>query len=160
MSWEFLPQINATSIFTGGTLGVVLIALIKTWPIWQLQVLKAKEKLREEKRSDLSECKQEIAGLRSELDRVTELVTNLKIEMNAVLSAYRVLEVAEHARDPNSAHLATARAILSTAFAIAPSTAGMPKKSSTLAAAEETCAAAEVTKENVERDEAGRERPK
>jgi hypothetical protein len=134
-------------------LTVAVVTLIKAWPVLALQATTAKEKLREEGRTDLSECKERLDRMGARLDSVYEVVNNLKIELSGVLSAYRVLEVAEEIRDPRSLNLAQARAILNTAFTVAPSTAGYSKKSETLQAAEETCHAAEVTVDKVKRDE-------
>ena len=157
--WQFLTQLNATSFFTAGTFLVVLLALIKVWPVIALQVQRAKEKLREEGRTDLSDCQRRLDEMGDRLDGVYDVVNTLKIELTGVLSAYRVLEVAEEARDPSSIHLAQARAILTATFMIAPSTAGPIKKSKTLRSAEQTQRAADATVANVKRDERGAPTP-
>jgi hypothetical protein len=165
--FEFLPQINPTSIFTAGTFAAIVVTLIKTWPVISLQVMKAKEKLRAEDRSDLSDCKERLDAMGLRMDAMFTQMNNLKIELAGVLSAYRILEVAEERRSPKSIHLAQARALLSSVFTVAPSTIEFPgePKSPTLRAAEvaefdaeQTCTSTREARQEVERSE-GEDKP-
>lgn len=107
-----------------GIFGTAVATAIKVFPVLKQMSLTDEATKRGEKRDDLHDCQEQIAALRKEMADVNNTVTNLKIEMNGVLSAYRILEVDVEMRDPSSAALKQARAILSTAFAIAPSTEG------------------------------------
>lgn len=49
-------------------------------------------------------------------------VNNLKIDLNGTISAYRILDAEVERDNPTSLGLAQARAIMSTAFNVAPST--------------------------------------
>lgn len=107
--------------FTWGAAGVwtlvamVTIALIKVWPVLAKQAIDARTQLRGEKRDDL----RDLGGRVTALER---MVTDLKIELSAALSAYRILAVEVESNNPTSIGLAQARAVLSTAFTVAPST--------------------------------------
>lgn len=115
---EFTP--GAYGIFA--VLAAVLVALVKAWPILSAQAQAAKDRLRGERRDDLNDCKSRLDAMSTRLDEMVSMVNNLKIEINGVLAAYRILEIDVETRDPNSVALRQARAILSTAFTVAPST--------------------------------------
>jgi hypothetical protein len=155
---------STAGVFTAaGALGsffVLLGLVVRQVTPWRKQSIDAEQEKRKEGRSDLSDCKERLDRMAARMDGLYEVVNNLKIELAGVLSAYRVLEVAEDLRDPFSVHLAQARAILTTAFTVGPSTSGVPHKSETLRAAEETCHAAEMTVANVKRDERDNSIPK
>jgi uncharacterized protein YlxW (UPF0749 family) len=105
-----------------GLLAAVLVALIKAWPVLALQAQQAREKRRAEHRDDLHDCQERLDILTQRVDGMQESYNNLKIELSATLSAYRILDTEIEATNPRSLGLAQARAILSTAFTVAPST--------------------------------------
>lgn len=110
-----------------GLFVTVLVALIKAWPILAKQAIDASAKLRQEKREDLNDCHRRLDQQEREFNALKDEFTNLKIEMNATLSAYRILDAELEVSNPNSLGLRQARMILSTAFTIAPSTTGPSK---------------------------------
>lgn len=105
--------------------GLVLLGLIRIWPAMSKQAIEARAQLRKEKRDDLKTCQQRLDDADARIDELHEAFTNLKIELSGTVAAYRILDLAEEARDPTSLHLAQARAVLSTAFTIAPSTGAL-----------------------------------
>ena len=106
-------------------LAVVLLALIRVWPILALQAIKAKEQLRGENRADLRDCNKRC-------DELTEKFHQLEMKLVGAITAYKILDVECEALDPGSTALGQARAAMSAAFAMSPST---PFASSTTLAA-------------------------
>jgi hypothetical protein len=102
-----------------------LLGLIKIWPVLTKLSIEARAQIRKERRDDLSDCQRQLAEVRVEIRNLATDFNNLKIELAATLSAYRILEIEVEAVNPTSIGLAEARAILSTAFTVAPAPVSM-----------------------------------
>lgn len=122
---------------TPGTYGIFALlaisgtALIKAWPILRAQSIEARGKLRQEERSDLHDCQQQILELRGEIKTVRENAHSLETKLVGAIAAYRILDVEVEAIAPGSTALAQARAVMSTAFTLSPSTPGAAVNDST-----------------------------
>jgi len=103
-----------------GLLATVVIGLIRAWPILAKQAIDAKAQLRQERRDDLKDYQRRLEAMGVRIDSMSSDLNNLKIELAATISAYRILEIEVEAVNPASIGLAEARAILSAAFTVAP----------------------------------------
>lgn len=106
-------------------LGIV----VKQWLPFLTLRTEAENKRRGEDRDDLHECREEVRKLNERIDGLQSSFANLKIEMHGTLSAYRILDAEIEASNPGSLGLKQARAILSSAFTVAPSTAAISQPS-------------------------------
>lgn len=120
--FAFVREVTAGTIGIWSLLAVILIALIRAWPVLALQATQAKERLRAEGRTDLSDCKTRIDKLQVELRGVREEVHKIELKLLGAISAYRILDEEVVAHLPGSAALKQARAVMSAAFTISPST--------------------------------------
>lgn len=119
--YELTPGAVGILSLLAPLLTVVTVALIRSWPILSLQRAAAKEKLRAEGRTDLSDCQRRMDELGKELETVQEHVHNLDMKLLGALSAYRILDSEVEAHRPKSAALRQARILMNTAFELSPS---------------------------------------
>lgn len=98
-------------------LATVLVALIKVWPVIALQAQQARERLRQEGRSDLLNC-------HDRLDRLTEEFHQLELKLLGAIAGFRILDIEVETNLPGSTALGQARAVMSAAFTLSPSTPG------------------------------------
>jgi hypothetical protein len=110
-----------------GLFVLCLVAFFRIMPLLSAQAIEALAQRRREKRDDLSDCQRRLDEMGREVRALANSFTNLKIDLSAALSAYRILEVEVETNNPASMGLAEARAVLSAAFTIAPSTEGMER---------------------------------
>jgi hypothetical protein len=120
--FSFVKEITPAGVGIYTLIAIVLVALIKAWPVISLQATTAREKLRAEGRSDLSDCKQRIDALQRELNGVKDEVHKIEMKLLGAISAYRILDVEIEATNPGSPALAQARQVMSAAFTLSPST--------------------------------------
>lgn len=116
---ELLPIIQGSlerAPWGWALLATVILALIKTWPILSLQAQTARDKLRSENRSDLSDCQKQIKDLRAELETVKEHVHHIELKLVGAISAYRIVEKDLELRHPDAVSLMQARAVFQEAF--------------------------------------------
>jgi hypothetical protein len=111
-----------------GLFVLCLVAFFRITPLLSAQAIDALTQRRREKRDDLGDCKKRLDEMGARVDGLVTSFTNLKIELAAALSAYRILEVEVESYNARSLGLAEARAVLSAAFTIAPSTEGQERK--------------------------------
>jgi hypothetical protein len=94
--------------FTGWmTLGLVLLALIKVWPVLQLQAFEARAKLRGEKLAARQSCEEKIEKLNGKVEVLSGQIHALDIKLVGTTTAYRILhaDISEHRPDaPALAH--------------------------------------------------------
>jgi hypothetical protein len=119
---SFVPDITPGSLGIFAILGTVVVALIKAWPVLSLQAIQAKERLRGEERSDLSDCQKQITALRQDVQKLGDGIHHLELKLLGTISAYKLLDTEVEMHLPDSAVLKQARALMSTAFAMSPST--------------------------------------
>lgn len=119
-AWVYELTPGAVGIWT--LVAVVATALIRAWPVLALQIQTAREKLRAEGRSDLSECRERIDRLQEALDDVKEEVHKLEMKLLGAIGAYRILDTEVEKHVPDSSALIQARKLMSTAFTLSPST--------------------------------------
>jgi hypothetical protein len=112
-----------SSLINGALLLGILGFASRTYFIHRKMAFAEGVTLRSEKRDDLHACQKRLDAMETKVTTVTNAFTNLKIELNGILTAYRVLEVEVETNLPDSHALKHARVILSTAFTVAPSTA-------------------------------------
>ena len=122
MTAEFFGGMTPGAVGVWSLLAVVLVALIKAWPVLALQAQTARDKLRGESRSDLTDCRARIDNLQQELNAVREEVHGFELKLLGAISAYRILDAEVQIINPDSAALVQARAVMSTAFTASPST--------------------------------------
>lgn len=120
--FAFVRELTPAGIGIFSLLAVVLVALIKAWPILQLQAIQAREKLRGEGRNDLSECRERIDKLQAELDGVKGEIHRIEMKLLGAISAYRILDAEVENKIPGSTALQQARQVMSAAFTLSPST--------------------------------------
>jgi len=110
-----LPAIFISSLERapwGWTLLIVtILALIKIWPLIQLQTIKAREALRSEKRDDLHTCQARLDKLETELGGAVQRIHALELKLLGTVSAYRILETEIEQGEPASVALLHARVI-------------------------------------------------
>lgn len=94
---------------------VVILALIKVWPILAAQAIEARAKIRGEKREDLAECHRKC-------DELSDKFHHLELKLLGAISAYRILDAEVEAELPGNTALAQARLVMSAAFTLSPST--------------------------------------
>lgn len=130
---QFINEATPGTVGIWGLIAIVSVALIKAWPVLSLQAANAREKLRAEGRTDLSDCRKEIAALRAELDiereareasekKLSEEHHKLELKLLGAISGYRILHADLSARQPDAPALRQAEAVLSAAFTLSPST--------------------------------------
>lgn len=100
-------------------LATVVVALIRVWPALSQQSIEARAKIRGEKRADLADCHRRC-------DELSEKFHQLEMKLVGAISAYKILDAELEALDPTSTALGQARAVMSTAFTLSPSTIDMP----------------------------------
>jgi hypothetical protein len=146
---ELIPLIQSSferAPWGWALLGTVILALVKTWPIMSLQVQQAREKLRAENRTDLSDCQKQIKEMRGEMGNLHRQFHELELKLVGAIQGFRILEAEVTALRPDALSLVQARAALSAAFTIASHEDEMAKgKSSTLKAAEQAAESAEIS---------------
>lgn len=103
-------------------LATVFIAVVKVWPILAQQAIEARAKLRQENRSDISDCQRRLDEMRTEMDSVKAAMHHLEMKLVGALGAYRILDIEVESIAPGSTALGQARAVMSAAFTISPST--------------------------------------
>lgn len=119
-AWVYEVTPGAVGIYS--LLVVVVVALIKAWPVLSLQATAAREKLRAEGRSDLTDCQRRMDELQKELEAVQARVHKLDMKLLGAISAYRILDAEVELTNPLSAALKQARIVMNTAFELSPST--------------------------------------
>lgn len=101
-------------------LATVLTGMVKVWPVLALQAQKAKTLLRQERRDDLHDCREELKLMGGRLDAMEERAHMLDIRLNGALMAYKILDADIQLTAPLSSALVQARAALTVAFEISP----------------------------------------
>jgi uncharacterized protein YlxW (UPF0749 family) len=99
---QWVPELTPAGVGVWSLLAVVSVALIKVWPVIQLQVIHAKEKLRGEARSDLSDCQARIDRLQASVNALGDEVHKIEMKLLGAISAYRILDAEVEATDPHS----------------------------------------------------------
>lgn len=116
-----MTDLSFVKEITPGTVGIwvlvatVLVALIKTWPVLALQAQTARDKLRGEEREDRDNYQKQIDDLREEVHKI-------ELRLVGTISAFRILDAEVETHLPDSPALVQARRVISTAFAMSPST--------------------------------------
>ena len=119
---QWVPELTPAAVGIYSLLGVVSVALIRAWPVLSLQAIQAKERLRSEGRSDLTDCRKEIAKLQQKIEQLGKDFHHLEMKLLGAIAAYRILDAEVEANDPHSRALAQARQVMSAAFTLSPST--------------------------------------
>lgn len=97
-------------------LAVVILALIKVWPIIQLQTLNAKQALRGEKRDELHNCQERLDAMDKTLDAMRTQMHQLDMKLVGTVSAYRILHDHVTISDPENPALMQARTVYKTTW--------------------------------------------
>lgn len=69
----------------------VVLALIKAWPVLQLQAQNAAAQLRGEQRDALHECEERMDAVENKLNVALAHIHNLDLKLVGTVSAYRIL---------------------------------------------------------------------
>lgn len=104
------------------TTALVIVALIKAWPALAQQAIDARARMRQEKRTDLDDCKVRLDAMSDRLDASEEKQHALELKLVGAIGAYRILDAEVQIIAPESNALTQARALLSLSFKISPST--------------------------------------
>jgi hypothetical protein len=102
--------------------GMVLLGLIRVWPLLSKQAIEARTQLRKEKRDDLGDCQRRLDDVNQRLDNMEEKFRRSELHLLGAISAYRILDAEIEAASPGSTSLAQARLVMSAAFTVCPST--------------------------------------
>jgi hypothetical protein len=86
------------------------------------QSLSVDAERRGEKRADLTDCHRRLDAMSLEMSEVRAEVSELKMKLLGTISAYRMLDLEVETHLPGSTALGQARVVMSTAFALSPST--------------------------------------
>lgn len=89
----------------------VLLAIIKIWPIIQLQTQHARASLRGEQRADLNDCKARMDAMEGRLTVAIAHIHNLDMKLVGTVGAYRILHDHMSQNHPDEQALKHAEAI-------------------------------------------------
>lgn len=104
--------ITWAALFGGGTFSVVLVALIRAWPLLTKLAIDARFTLRKEKRDDMAEMRQDINALRGEVAAAVQ-TANAAETRSAILRAVVSMLTAEISRtDPDNPVLQQAQTMI------------------------------------------------
>lgn len=121
-----IPQILLSSLerapWGWSILALMTLAIIKAWPVIQLQTINAKAVLRGEKRDDLHTCNARLDDMGTALKSAVDRIHSLEMKVMSTVSAYRILEADA---DPQSAALEHARIIFREAWDTVPTPSDM-----------------------------------
>jgi hypothetical protein len=101
---------------------VAITALIRAWPVLAKQAIEARAQLRKEKREDLSDCHDRLDAMGVQIAKVREDFRQIELKLVGAITAYKILDLEVETHLPGSTALGQARAVMSTAFALSPST--------------------------------------
>lgn len=101
-----------------GVLIVIIGALIKVWPIIQLQVANAKQQLRKERHDDLHDCRERLDEMSEKLGDVYDRMHKLDIQLRSYITAYKIVDAELRLVSPTSTALVQAHAALTVAYEI------------------------------------------
>ena len=95
---------------------VVLVTLIKTWPVIQLQTITARATLRGERKDELHNCQDRLDAMEGKLNTAISHIHQLDLKLVGTVSAYRILH--DHMNDvtPDHPALHQARTIFQTTW--------------------------------------------
>jgi hypothetical protein len=93
---QWVPELTPAGVGIWSLLTVVSVELIKAWPVLQLQVIQAKEKLRGERRGDLEMLTAKVEELGNEVHRI-------ELKLLGAIAAYRILDEEVEATDKHRA---------------------------------------------------------
>lgn len=95
---------------------LVLLALIKIWPVIQLQSIQASAALRGERRVELSDCRERLAAMEIQMRGAIDRIHNVELKLTGALTAYRILDTEILSLDPNNSAVVLARAVMQQTF--------------------------------------------
>jgi hypothetical protein len=107
----------------------ILLALIKTWPIINAQLIAVKDRIKDreerkqneainDKTADLSDCKSRLDAMDLRLTAAEERAHRFELQLVATLTAYRIVEAETETERPQSPALKQARRVLQDVFRI------------------------------------------
>ena len=95
---------------------VVILAIIKVWPVIQLQTITAKAALRGERKDELDDCKSRLDAFDKRLTAATAQIHQLDLKLVGAVAAYRILHNDTLSRDPESEALMQAQTVFRAHF--------------------------------------------
>lgn len=114
-----IAGLNAGGVGIYGLLALVLVTLIKTWPLLNKMSIDARAAMRGEKRTDDLTCQQRIDAMSQRIDAIAAQAQANEakahaLEMKVTLqnAAYRLVVSELHRINPKSAVIAQAQALL------------------------------------------------
>lgn len=127
MAFDFSDIGSVITAFTGGgapwgwaMFGATAIALIKIWPVLQLQAQNAKQALRGEEKDQLHNCNERLDAMSEQMNRVVLEQAQMTIKMNATAGAYHITSTELERIDPENAALKHGRLIFGSAWSTEP----------------------------------------
>jgi hypothetical protein len=118
--WQDIPAVIAGSLSRAPwgwlLLLTVVLALIKVWPVIQLQTLKARAALRGEQREDLDDCKTRMDALDRKFNLAIAHIHQLDLKLVGTVGAYRILHDHMSQNHPDEQALSHAEAIFKTTW--------------------------------------------
>lgn len=112
---ELLAMVEASAIrapWGWALLATVVLALIKVWPLLQLQAFNARQALRAEKRSDRVSLLERIEALEGKLEIAVEHTHQMDMQLVSAMAAYRLIATELQRLDPDSVTLQQAQVLL------------------------------------------------
>lgn len=96
-------------------LAVVLVALIKAWPLLTAQAIKAREQMRSEKRAELDDLRRRIGELEKGVTAATKAAHEAELKLVYAVSAIQLLAAKVRRDAPDDPALQQAMELLSAA---------------------------------------------
>jgi hypothetical protein len=95
---------------------VVILALIKVWPIVAAQAVKAREQFRSERRGEMDSLRDRISGLETKVEAANEKAHEVELKLVSALAAYRLIASELQKLDPDSTILKQAQELLNVSY--------------------------------------------
>ena len=117
---DLLPEIVTGSLSRApwgwALLFTVVIALIKAWPVLQLQAMNAAAQLRGERRDALHDCTERMDLLEGKLNVALGHIHQLDLKLVGTVSAYRILHDRMTETSPDDQALKHAQTVFKTTW--------------------------------------------
>lgn len=95
---------------------VIILSLIKVWPVIQLQTLNATAAMRGERRDDLHDCHERLDAIEGKLTAAIAQIHQLDMKLFGTVAAYRIIHDEMVANDPENLALHAARNMFRTTW--------------------------------------------
>lgn len=95
---------------------IVILALIKVWPIIAAQADRARAQFRSERRGEMDSMRERISALEAKVEAANEKSHEVELKLVSALAAYRLIASELQKLDPDSAILKQAQELLNVSY--------------------------------------------